>query len=58
VSGIAIREFAQYLTSIGSGGYELIERIRQNPSATNLQRMCDVAIERDRAEQRATRQRS
>ena len=50
---IAIREFAQYLTSIGSGGYELVERIKTEPvSDEDLQRMCDVAIERDRAAQR------
>ena len=50
--GIAIREFTQYLFSVGSGGYELVERIQTEPiSDADLQRMCDVAIERDRAEQ-------
>ena len=48
--GIAIREFAQYLTSIGSGGYELVERIATPPlTEEDMKLIFDAGRQAERA---------
>jgi hypothetical protein len=48
----ALKGIDGYLREIGADGYEVIRRVETEPvSDEDLQRMCDVAIARDRAEQ-------
>ena len=53
--GIAIRKFTEWMTNIGSNGYELVERIKTTPvSDEDMQKVFDTGREVGRTENAVT----